>query len=115
MKQNFKNLIQKISLMLCATAVTVSTSVTNLVAATLWDTGGAADKAVENFSGFYNHWFIVILGISAACYFFLGDEKKKGYARMVLIGSIIVRLLTSPTIQGIIEGTLDSIAGWFGA
>lgn len=82
------------------------------MAGTLWD-GSGASTAIQNFSAFYQHWFIIILGVAVAVFSFTGNEKVKGYAQGVIIGSILIYLLTWEPVQNLVKNTLQAIPTWF--
>lgn len=83
----------------------------NVVCGNLWD-GSGSQEAIANFSAFYQHWFIVFLGISIALYSFTKNEKIKGYAEGLIAGVIIVYLLTWGPVQQFIVNTFSAIADW---
>lgn len=79
------------------------------------DDGAAAAATIASLSATYQKWFFVILIVSALCYYFFKDEKAKGYARNVLIGSIVVYILSLSGVQAAVEATLKTVGRWIGA
>lgn len=83
------------------------------LASSLFDGGVAAGNAWADFSTTYRHWFIFILGALALLYYFVKEEKFKGYLQKALIGSVVVFVLTIPGISDWVMATLDHMGGWF--
>jgi len=83
-----------------------------LATTTLWAGSGSAN-AITQFSTFYNKWFPIIVIVALACYYFFKDDRAKGYAKTVAIGSIIIRLLATESFRKIFIATIEAIPGWF--
>lgn len=111
-----KNKICKAFISACLTMQTFALNVQTTVAKSIFDTDKqGSTEAISEFSEFYQHWWFLFLGVSAFIYYIAKDEKLKGYAKMVVIGTVVVFILTISGVQDVIRATLETIAGWLGA
>lgn len=111
---SFKNKIKNFLLTINVLTASLMLNAERTCAQSLFESGESSSaNAIFSFINTYQQWFYLGLFVSVLLYYVIKDEKMKGYLQKLIFGLVIVFILSIDGMQGVVEATLKTVAGWY--